>query len=175
MLNFTELTAAIIRKRETGLLTLVPKNGAGHVKIFIAEGEIYHVSYGDLKNADCLAACEKLEFSDCFFGSGAKVSTNEKCPIATGVIIERLNKYMDKAGDGSEQNFRSLKDRLKTAMVRQVGPIGAIIFSNVVDEWKPSSPPTRQELAELVSMLEAKIMDEKGKKAFIQEAKAIIS
>ncbi len=173
MLNFTELTAAIIRKKDTGLLTLVPKNRAGHVKIFFADGEIYHVSYGDLKNADCLAACEELEFSSCFFGNGVKVSTNEKCPLATGVIIERLTKCVDKSVGG--ENFRSLKDKLKTAMVRQVGPIGAIIFANVVDAWKPSSPPTRQELAGLVNMLEAKIMDEKGKKAFTQEANTIIS
>ncbi len=183
MATFTDITNEIIQNKQTGLLTLVAKNGKYHVKVFFAEGEVYRVAYGDLKDADCLNACETLEMSECFFTSGAKITTNEPCSAPTATIIEHLKKCMDKSGAprvtatgaGGKQDITAIRDRLKVALMRQVGPVGDILFSRILEQWRPSSPPTRQQLVELVGLMKESIEDDGNKKEFEKEAGAIIT
>jgi hypothetical protein len=183
MATFADITNDIIQNKQTGLLSLVAKNGKYHVKIFFAKGEVYHVAYGDLKDAACLDACETLEWSECFFTGGAKITTNEHCSMPTSTIIEHLKKCTDKSGglrstekDGGTQNLSVsvIRNRLKVALVRQVGPVGEILFSRIVEQWRPSSPPAKQQLIELVDRIKEIIEDDSSKKEFEKEAGTII-
>jgi hypothetical protein len=183
MATFADLTNDIIRNKQSGLLSLVAKNGKHHVKVFFAEGEIYRLAYGDLKDTDCLAACETLEISESFFTSGAKMTTNEQCSLPTTTIIERLKKCTDRnrgtrsteTGGGGTQDLSVIRDRLKVALMRQVGPVGEILFSRILEQWRPSTPPTRPQLFELVDRMKESIEDDGNKKEFEKEAGAIIS
>jgi hypothetical protein len=183
MATFADITAEITQKKQTGLLSVVAKNGKHHVKIFFAEGEIYYLTYGDLKDADCLGVCETLELSECFFTSGTKITTNGKCPVPTSTIIDHLKKCMAKGGSsqaasnvaaGMQVSF-PMRDKLKVAFIRQVGPVGEILFSRILEQWRPSSPPTKQQLAALVGLMKDAIEDERSSKEFVSEANAIIS
>ncbi len=183
MATFAIITNDIIQNKQTGLLSLVAKNGKYHVKVFFAEGEVYRVAYGDLKDADCLDACETLELSEFFFTSGAKITTNEKCSIPTSTIIEHLKNCMEKSGGlrstnkgaGGTQDLAIIRDRLKVALTRQIGPVGEILFSRIFGQWRPSSPPTKQQLVELVDLMKKSIEDDDNKKEFEKEAGMIIS
>jgi hypothetical protein len=185
MATFANIAADIVQKKQTGLLSVVAKNGEHHVKIFFAEGEIYYITYGDLKDADCLGACETLELSECFFTSGTKIITNGKCPVPTSTIIEHLKKCMEKGGApqtattanaaADVPGFSPLRDKLKVAFIRQIGPVGDILFSRILEQWRPSSPPTKQQLSALVGLMKDAIEDEGSRKEFVNEAGAIIS
>jgi hypothetical protein len=183
MATFADITNDIIQNKQTGLLSLVAKNGKYHVKVFFAEGEIYRVAYGELKDADCLDACETLELSECFFTSGAQITTNEKCSVPTSTIIEHLTKCLGKTGGlqssgtgaGGTQNLSVIRDRLKVALMRQVGPVGEILCSRIFEQWHPSSPPTKQQLVELVGLMKESIEDDGNKKEFEKEAGTIIT
>jgi hypothetical protein len=182
MATFADITNDIIQNKRTGLLSLVAKNGKYHVKIFFAEGEVYRVSYGELKDADCLTACEALELSESFFSSGAKITTNEKCSVPTPTIVEHLKKCMDKSGclpstekaAGGAQDLAAIGDRLKVALTRQVGPVGEILFSRILEQWGPSSPPTKQQLIQLVGLMKESIEADSNKEEFEKEAGTII-
>jgi hypothetical protein len=182
MATFADLTNSIIQNKQSGLLSLVAKNGKYHVKVFFAEGEVYRVAYGDLKDADCLDACETLEFSESFFTSGAKIAAHEHCSLPTATIIEHLKKCMDKnrglrstQAGGEAQDLAVMQGRLKTALMRQVGPVGEILCSRIFEQWRPSSPPTKPQLVELVDRMKESIEDDSNKKEFEKEAGAIIS
>ncbi len=178
MIRFSEIVAEIMQKKQTGLLSVVPANGPHHLKLFFSAGEIYYLLYGDVKNTDCVTACRKLEFSNCFFTNGVKVSANEKCTLPTPGIIDELRKYFDKTPAAAPVVTGSTdgREKLKVALVRQVGPIGEIVFSTVQDQWQvASSSPTKQELQKLADLLGQRIEDEQSRKDFFQEAKSIIS
>jgi hypothetical protein len=183
MAIFSEVTADIIQKKQTGLLSVIVKNGKHHLKIFFSDGEVYYVAYGDLKDAECMEACENFELSEFFFASGVRVTAKEKCCLSTSAIITQLRKCIDKSeppgikskNAGDPGNFSVIRDKLKVAIIRQVGPVGEILFSSILDEWRPSSPPTRQQLVELIDLMKERIEDEKSKKEFTNEANAIIS
>ncbi len=174
MIRFSDMIADIIQKKHTGLLSLVATNGKYHVKIFFSEGEVYYLLYGDVKNADCIAACQTLEFSDCFFTSGVKVAASEKCTLATSRIIDELRKRFDKV-PSRQSSVSDIPEKLKVAMVRQIGPIGEMVFQAVVDQWQASSPPTKQQVLQLVNLIGERIEDEKSRREFLDEAKSIIS
>lgn len=174
MALFSDISDDIIQKKQTGLFSVVTTNGKHHLKIFFSEGEIYYLLYGDLKDAECLAACKKLEFADCFFASGVKVNAQSKCTLPTTRIIDELRKCFAK-GTSGRSNFSGIQEKLKVALVRQVGPIGEIVFPSVLEQWQASSPPTRQQVLELVDLIEKRIEDEKGRTDFVNEANTIIS
>lgn len=182
MTTFADIAAHIIQAKQTGMLSVIVKNGEHHVKIFFAQGEIYYLSYGDLKDADCLAACETLQLGKCIFTAGAKMTANAKCSTPTSAIVERLKKRADTGGGQpaperaeSTYIFSLLEDELRVAFTRQVGPVGDIVFSTVLKQWRHASRPTRRQLIELAGLLGDAIDDERSRKEFMREAGAIIS
>lgn len=180
--TFSHIIADIIQKKQTGLLSAVVKNGKHHLKIFFAGGEIYHMVYGNLRGAECLVNCEGLELSECFFANDLKVTVQDTCAIPTATVVEQLKK-LDKGADldetprgtGEATNFADIQNKLKVALMRQVGPVGEIIFSAALEQWNPASPPSRQNLFQLVGLLKEKIEDAKNRDEFVKEINAIIS
>ncbi len=185
MATLDSVVSDISQKKKTGMLSVMVKVTKQLFKIYFADGEIYHLFYGNRKNSDCFSDLEKIEFSDCFFFSGAKSNTSEKINIPTAEIIGRFkvaNKPVvckDVGGEGAVpegfQDFAAIRDKLKAALVRQIGPAGDIVFSKTVDKWTASSPPTKQGLFELVNLLKEEIDDPKNRAEFVNEANSIIS
>ncbi len=174
----------ISQKKKSGMLSVMVKASNQLFKIYFVDGEIYHLFYGNCKNSDCFSGLELLEFADCFFLSGAKSNTGERINIPTSKIIERLKaanksvlcKDMEAgAVPAGFQDFAAIRDRLKAALIRQIGPVGDIVFPKAVDKWTAASSPTKQGLGELVDLLKEEIDDPKNKSEFVTEANTIIS
>jgi hypothetical protein len=184
MTTLDSVVSDISQKKKTGMLSAMVKVSKQLFKIYFADGEIYHLFYGNRKNSDCFSDLEKIEFSDCFFFSGAKSNTSERINIPTSEIIRRLkdsNKSVvcKDMGEGAVpegfQDFAALRDKLKAALIRQIGPVGDIVFSKAVEKWTASSSPTKQGLGELVNLLKEEIDDPKNRAEFVSEADKIIS
>ncbi len=184
MATLDSVVSDISQKKKTGMLSIMVKVTKQLFKIYFTDGEIYHLFYGNHKNADCFSDLDVLEFADCFFFSGAKSSTSERIDIPTSKIIERF-KAANKSvickdmGEGAVpaglQDFSAIRDRLKAALVRQVGPVGDIVFTKAVEKWTASSVPTKQGLGELVNLLAEEIDDPKNRAEFVTEANNVIS
>ncbi len=184
MATLDSVVSDISQKKKTGMLSVMVKVSNQLFKIYFADGEIYHLFYGNRKNSDCFSDLDKIEFSDCFFFSGAKSNTSEKINIPTSEIIRRL-KDSNKAvvckdmGEGAVpegfQDFAAIRDKLKAALIRQIGPVAEIVFPKVIGKWTAASPPTKQNLLELTDLLKEEIDDPKNKSEFVTEANKIIS
>jgi hypothetical protein len=184
MSTLDSVVSDISQKKKTGMLSVMVKVSNQLFKIYFADGEISHLFYGNRKNSDCFSDLEVLEFADCFFLSGAKSNTAERIDIPTSKIIERL-KAANKSvlckdmGEGavreSLQDFAALRDRLKAALIRQIGPVAEIVFPKIIGKWTAASPPTKQNLLELLDILKEEIDDPKNRAEFVTEANKIIS
>ncbi|HTF99872.1 MAG TPA: hypothetical protein VK654_04695 [Nitrospirota bacterium] len=178
MHTFEEIAAGIVQQKQTGLLSIVAKNSAHHVKIFFNQGEIYHLLFGNLKDADCLNACQDAELMDYFYSDGIKVSSTGKFPIPSDIIIDFFKKCLSKkkpAGPGITKSAAEIRTQLETALTRQIGPIAKIIFSTIQKQWHASSSPTSQEFQSLIELIAEKIEDASSKKVFTEEARRIIA
>lgn len=172
------------QKKKTGMLSVMVKVTNQLFKIYFADGEIYHLFYGDRRNAECFIDFEKIEFSDCFFFSGAKANTNERINLPTSEIIRRIkaaNKSVvckdmgENAVPEAFQDFPAVRDRLKAALIRQIGPVGEIVFSSAVEKWTAAGRSSKQSLGELINLLMEEIDDPKNKSEFLGEANKIVS
>jgi hypothetical protein len=54
--------------------------------------------------------------------------------------------------------------------------VGAKVISRIVEQtWKASSPPTREELLQLIDLLKVEIENPDDRSVFVKEATAILS
>ena len=67
------------------------------------------------------------------------------------------------------------REALQRAVVRQIGPIGEMVFAQAWDDWTASAPPSRAGLERLVSLLAHEIDEGEGRARFLSEATAIIA
>jgi hypothetical protein len=174
----------IHQMKKSGMLSVMVKVSKQLLKIYFIDGEIFCLLCGNLKNAECLSEVDTMEFTDCYFFSDAKLNTIERINIPTMEIIARLkasNKTVECKDMGgivvteSYPGFSAIMDNLKAALVKQIGPFGAIVFPKVIDKWHQSSHPTKQGLDELVNLLKEEIDDTKNQAEFVKEANKIIS
>jgi hypothetical protein len=184
MATLDSVVSDLSQKKKTGMLSVMVKVTNQLFKIYFSDGEIYHLFYGDRRNSDCFIDFEKIEFSDCFFFSGAKANSNERINIPTSEIVRRIkaaNKTVvcKDRGEGAAPeafpDFPALRDELKAALIRQIGPIGDVVFPKAVEKWTVAGPPSRQGIGELVSLLMEEIDDPKNKAEFLVEANSIVS
>lgn len=179
----------IYRNRKTGLLSVTVKGGNNLFKMFFKEGEVYHIGCGSFKDFECLANLDTFEFSEYSFIPGIKLDRKKENVPPTAEVIQHLDvtavtvasQYL-KGEDthtpshpAGMDGFAPIRDRLKTALIRQIGPVGGKVLSKVVDsKWRASSTPTKEELIELVNLLRDEIDDTDNKNEFLKEAKTII-
>lgn len=183
MTTLAGVVSEINQKKKTGVLSVMAKLSKQLLKIYFVVGEIHFIQFAERKDRECLDGIGNIEFSECFFLDGVKPAVPGKISLPTSAIIERL-KTIDKpvtckAGAlpsaGDTQDFSVIRDRLAKALIRQIGPAGELVFSNLVIKWAASSPPTKQGLAELVNLLKQEIDDPKSRAEFVKEADGIIS
>ncbi|MCX5718991.1 MAG: hypothetical protein NT055_03330 [Nitrospirae bacterium] len=73
-------------------------------------------------------------------------------------------------------SFSHIRDLLKVSLNRQIGPVGEKVLSKVIEKkWRASSPPSREEILELINLLKNEIDDINDRNEFIKEARKIIS
>ncbi len=183
-----EIVADINRKRKTGLLSVMVRDNNSLFKIYFRDGEIYHLSCGSLKGAECLRGIDQLEFSDCSFISEVKLDKGTGSVPSMEEILQRLAnsaktavyKHPEGGGQASKtpptDNFAHIRNGLKVALMRQIGPVGDRVLSKIMDsKWRASSPPTSEEYRELINLLKEEIDDVSDRNTFEQEARHIIS
>jgi hypothetical protein len=179
--KFTTIADDITHNKKTGLLSLVIEDSKNHLKVFFAEGQIYHIGYGDLKNSACLLASDKLSCIECFFTDQVKLTDHGELALSTAEVIERL-KASDKT-EGSEKlkesgviarNPADVLKKIQVAFIRQIGPIGEVLFSRIVEGWRPPSSPTKQNYKALIELIKGQIENEKDRNEFVKEAGALI-
>ncbi|HTG02374.1 MAG TPA: hypothetical protein VK654_17460 [Nitrospirota bacterium] len=172
----------ITQKKETGLLSLFVKDLQTHFKMYFLEGNLYRMIFGALRDEGCLKTVDTLEVVDCLFAPGIKLPVNDIPTLDTASVIQRL-KRADKTrkrigtvqpGPAAADASSSL-DKLKTAFIRQVGPLGDMVFNQVYTAWHPPAAPTKQQLMQFVELIREKIIDDEGKREFQQDAENILS
>jgi hypothetical protein len=143
---------------------------------------------------ECLATLDVSEFTECFFLPGIKVDKPDAQVPSTEQIIEIFRKHeirVERKGPmpvaapssaaaatngqapsapTSSGDFAVIREGLKVALMRQIGPVGGKILTKIMEQtWKGSAAPTREELMKLIDLLKNEIDDEANRKEFLSE------
>ena len=183
MTTMASVVSDISQTKKTGMLSVMAKLSKQLLKIYFVDGEIHSMHFTDRKDQECLNCLSIIEFSECFFLDGVKPSTDGKISLTTSEIIDRLQifnksvtlKVTSERSAADLQELSALQDKLKDALIRQIGPVGNIVFPKATDKWSASSSPTRQGLGELIDLLKEEIDEPKNRAEFDKEANKIIS
>jgi hypothetical protein len=186
MTTLSEIISDIHQNRKTGLLSITIRGDNNQFKMFFKDGDIYHITCGGQKNSDCIKNCIDLDFSVCFFVPNVKLdAVNANLPAISDIIQIFKSKGIAveiKQPDGSgppaaaagTSDFGRIREELKVAFIRQIGPAGGKILSKIIDEkWRVSSP-SKADLVNLISLLKGEIEDGENRKLFVSEAEKII-
>lgn len=192
MPTVSEIVSDIHQNRKTGLLSITIRGDNNQFKIFFKDGEVYHITCGGQKNTDCIKNFIDLDFSACFFVPGVKLDVVNANLPATSDIIQifkaKGTAVEIKEPDGRAhqtsaaapvvadfQKIQRIREELKVAFIRQIGPAGGKILSKIIDEkWQVSSP-SKADLMNLINLLKGEIEDGENRKVFVSEAEKIIS
>ncbi len=187
--DLSEVLSDLWRNRKTGLFSLSVLNSNRLFKIFIKEGEVYRISFGNLRGAGCLSLFDELDFKSSFFlPSIVLPGEREDIPPTsdlislfkiTGKLID-LKKYDNRVSGSSNNepvnNLNRVLEELKAALVEQVGPAGLKAFKRIIEEkWQSVPSPTREDLQTLVNFLKDLIEDTKDRQIFVVAANRILS
>jgi len=181
MTTLDSVVSDISQKKKTGMLSVMAKLSKQLLKIYFVDGDIHSMHFTDRKDQECLNGISIIEFSECFFLDGVKPSAGGRISLPTSEIIGRLkasNRSVvckESAVPEAFQDFAAIRDKLKAAFIRQIGPVGNVVFPKAMDKWSASSSPTKQGLGELVNLLKEEIDDPKNRAEFVNEANNIIS
>ena len=185
----SEFIAEINRSRKNGLLSINVKNANTLFKLFFRDGEVYHITCGNVRGADCLAQVTGSDFAEYFFIPNMVLKVHDEnlpsladiiqCCSAAGSAVEvspHTGKGGQTAGARDGSSLPAALEDLKLALIRQIGPAGAKVMSRIVEQkWQASSPPTREGLLRLVEFLKDEIENPDDRNEFLKEAAKIIS
>jgi hypothetical protein len=187
--DLSDILSDLISNKRTGLFSISVVDSNRLFKLFIRAGEIYRLSYGNLRGATCLASFDELEFKACFFLPDIELSGEHEVLPATADLISLFkiaakavfvkqpdNKGNDLPNSEPVDNLNMILGALKDALVEQIGPAGIKVFHRIADEkWRPSPAPTRRDLDRFVDLLKDVIEDSKDKLTFVTAANKILS
>ncbi len=187
--DLSEVLTDLWRKRKTGLFSLSVHDSNRLFKIFLKEGEVYRISFGNLRGPGCLPLFDELDFKSSFFLPSIELAgERENIPQTpdlislfkiTGKLID-LKKYDHKVSSSSNNepinNVNRVLDELQAALVEQVGPAGLKAFKRIVEEkWQSVSSPTKEDIQLLVNLLKDLIEDTKDRHIFVVAANRLLS
>ena len=72
-------------------------------------------------------------------------------------------------------SLKPVREKLKKAVIQELGPIGDMIFERAWTAWAASSPPSKQGLQRLIDTLATEIDDAPARQQFVGTARAIIA
>jgi hypothetical protein len=184
-------------ERRTGQLAIVMKGADHHCRVFMREGAIYHIACGRQSHSECLDFIISGDISECFFIPNLKTSSTQTCPFTTDQIIGKLNAHgvlvdfkamsgavrdpsvssvrgTTSSSAGNALDFQRIQEGIKVALIRQIGPVGARIMARVMEQkWRVLSP-TKEDIADLIRILQFEIDDYESRTEFVIETKALL-
>jgi len=177
--NLADIVENLSKTKSTGLLTLTFSSEKNLLKIYLKNGEIYHLSFGFKKGSQCLneiASKEPISYS--FIPQISIDITSNDLPPTEDIIkkLKDLNKFVSSADSSSfSPDFAKIKEGIKTALIRQIGPIGGKITEKYINEkWVPSQPPSKEDFLNLIDMLKEEIEEPQSRKEFLQEVNKLL-
>lgn len=194
--KLSDLIFELCGAQKTGQMTLPIHGGSHHLKIFFREGTIYHLACGKMSGRECFQLLSSATITEGFFLPNLKTSIiqSDLPPIAQ--IVQYTDQISIEFGAresvdesktsgasaaqpsgmparGSEtQGFSAVSDGLKTALMKQVGPIGAKIMTRLVAQWLNSSQSN--DYSALVRLLSEQIDDPENRNIFLREAENLL-
>ncbi len=188
--GLSEFIAEINRSGKSGLLSIAVKGANTQLKLFFREGQLYHVTCGSVKGKECLAQAVGQEFSQYFFMPEVLLNVQDgNLPPLADIIqffraADRAVEVPAHSGTGGSRPSgaqiagvsAAAQENIKLALVRQIGPAGAKVFSRTIEQkWRASSPATREDLIRLTDILKDEIENPDDRNEFLKEAARIIS
>jgi hypothetical protein len=177
-----KIVGDIHESRRTGVLTVLVKGRNHLLKLFFKDGEVYHLTCGNLRDTECVQNLDSIELGDCMFLPDVKMDARAGAVPPTVELIQQLKasaKMVEsRLGNGGSRatgkedsdDTRALEE-IKVALIRQIGPAGTKVMSRIIaDKWHASMPFTKEDIEILISFLQNEIDDQDGRKAFIKEA-----
>jgi hypothetical protein len=188
-ISLSEFIEDINSRKKSGLLSITVKGANTLLKMFFRQGEIYHLTYGDCRGSGCLEHAIGVELAEYFFMPDVSLNIQDPDLPPLSAIIELFRSQgtvMETAhGQGAMErpstggkiiDASSVQERLKMALVRQIGPAGAKVMSRIVGQkWHAPASPGREDYLRLVDLLKNEIENALDQNEFLKEAKAIIS
>jgi len=192
-MTLSEVVADINRNKKTGILSVAIRGDDKNLlKFFFKDGNVYHLTCNIQKDTDCLSQCDTLDFSSCSFLPNAKSeATNQSSNMPpTSEIIQILKKKnvsievtnlgaktapAGRIGAAATGDFFKIREALKVAFIRQIGPAGDKVLAKIIDEKWRVSTPSKADLQKLVGLLKDEIDDRENRIEFIKDAERIIS
>ncbi len=170
----------LFQTKSTGLLTVNFESEKNLLKFYLKNGQIYHISFGFQKGRRCLDEIASRQPISCNFIPQISIDiTSDDIPSTEDIIknLQDMNKFVGFADSSFVQSsdFQKIKDAIKTALIRQIGPIGGKITEKYMSEkWLPSQPPSKEDFLNLIDMLKEEIEDPQSRKEFLQEVNKIL-
>lgn len=170
----TEISAA----RMTGVLSVSIQNDNNQLKFFFRDGTVYHVTYSNCRNLECLIRLGAMDVERGFFILGAGMEVAHPITIRTEDIITKvknMNKVIawgDGAGSSPSQGggaaLASSADlvRLEEELLAMLGPVGGIVLDRALRECgvKKDGAMPKQAFRSLVQTISRRIPEEHQKK-----------
>lgn len=178
--NLADVVDSLFKAKSTGLLTISFSSEKNLLKFYLRNGEIYHISFGFKKGIECLNEIALRQPVSYNFISQISIDiTSNDIPSTEDIIknLKGMNKFVASSDSSIIQSsdFQKIKEGIKTALIRQIGPIGGKITEKYITEkWIPSEPPSKEDFLRLVDMLKDEIEDPQSKKEFLQEVNKIL-
>ncbi|MDI6800707.1 MAG: hypothetical protein QMD01_01425 [Thermodesulfovibrionales bacterium] len=181
MKSLFEILSPFCVEGKTGQFSIAVKNENHLVKFFLSNGEIHHIRYGNHQNEQCLSMLDDLHLSTYSFIDMASNGSIRPIEKSTPDILQYLRlikcndmKSFDESFGESSGIKNEIIDKLCIAFIRQIGPVGNMLFKKMKEQHIRSSPPTRMELEALIAGLSEKIDEQKYQTNFVKEARSIL-
>jgi hypothetical protein len=110
-------------------------------------------------------------------------------PLLLGMSLEHASRRLEKVGGPQAKppplpaakaprpavpaHLARARDALSSALMRGIGPIAEVVFSEAWTRWLASGPPSGARLAELAGALAREIDDEEARARFLGEVAAV--
>lgn len=178
--NLADIIENLYENKSTGLLTIIFASDKNLFRFYFKNGDIYYLSFGFKKGAQCLneiASRQPISYN--FIPQISVDITNNDIPQTEEIIknLRGMNKFVNSESSISFQSsdFQRIKDAIKTALIRQIGPIGSKITEKyIAEKWVSSSPPSKDDFFNLINLLKEEIEDPLSRKEFLNEINKFI-
>lgn len=178
--NFADIVEGLFEEKKTGILTVAVSSEKNLYKFYFKDGQLYHLSCGFKKGKSCLDEFFSKEPISCNFITAVTVDilSNDIPSTEEFIKILKENQKVVSFGDNTSvvsADFAKIKEGLKVALIKQIGPIGGKIVEKIIQEkWTPSFPPTKEDFLRLIDLLKDEIDEPLSKKEFLNEVNKLI-
>lgn len=173
--------------RKSGLLSVTVKGANTLLKMYFRQGEVYHLTFGNCRGPNCLESVAGADLAQYFFMPDVALNVQDPDIPPVSAIVDLFRgkgsifgsvsgavSHEPAAGGGAGGD--ALLEKLKMALVRQIGPAGSKVMSRIVGQkWRASASPGKEDYLRLVDLLKNEIENAADQTEFVKEAKTIIA